>query len=144
MIGAAQIIKALTVNVRHILKVKVNDRDLEEGFDRPSFFIDVDEIDDSELTDEYYYDTYHLELYYFATDSKIGFKELLEVRQKLRAFFSGRIETEEGFGITFDEVTHFINKEDKVLHTTFDVLAVQRIPDKGDEPMIEELEVNIK
>mgnify|MGYP000661392524 FL=1 len=62
----------------------------------------------------------------------------------MRELFSSRIETEEGFGITFDEVTHFINKEDKVLHTTFDVLAVQRIPDNGDEPMIEELEVNIK
>lgn len=143
MIGTANIIKALTINIRNILNVKVNDRDIEEGFERPSFYIDVEEISDEQLTTEYYYDTYHLELYYFASDSKIGFKELLGVREKLRNMFSSRIETEQGFGITFDEVKHYINKADKVLHISFDVLAVQRIPDAGTEPMMEELDVTI-
>lgn len=143
MIILANIIKALTINVRKTLGVKANDRDIEEGFERPSFYIDVDEIEDTTLTDEFTYDTYQLSIYFFAEKREKGFKDVLQAREKLSQLLRNRLETEEGFGFTFDEIKHVINKADKSLITTFSIVAVQRIEDTSDTPMIEELEVRI-
>ena len=145
MITLANIMKAITIEVRNTLGVKANDRDIEEGFDRPSFYLDVDGISDSNIGDEgYRYDTYDLVLYFFAEKRKTGFLDVLNAREKLRELLDSRIECEGGFGITFDDVEHTINKADKSLITKFSVLAVQRKPDTSTEPYMEDLDFNIK
>lgn len=145
MITLANIMKAITIEVRNTLGVKVNDRDIEEGFDRPSFYLDVEDMQDGSIGDEgYRYDTYNLTLYFFAENIKKGFVDIINAREKVRNLLAGRIECEGGFGITFDDVEHTVNMADKTLITRFSVLAVERMPDTSTEPYMDDLNFRIK
>ena len=73
----SHVIKALTVAIRDCLGVEENDRDIEEGYTRPSFFIEVQDIQDSELTDEYTWEDYTIDIYFFAPERETGYIDLL-------------------------------------------------------------------
>ena len=45
MVTSIDVIKALTIQCRSLLGCDVNDRDISEGFDRPSFFVEINDFD---------------------------------------------------------------------------------------------------
>ena len=49
MVTAVDIVKALTIKCRELLGCDVNDRDLSEGFERPSFFIEVVDFKNADI-----------------------------------------------------------------------------------------------
>lgn len=140
----AHVIKALTIAVRDCLGVEENDRDIEEGYKRPSFFIDVSDITDNVFTDEFTVDEYALDVFYFAPERETGFLDLINAREKLSELLRGYLVTDTGTGITFDNVKHRVEKRDKTLVTTFDITIVQRIEDTGMEPLITDLSLGLE
>lgn len=138
----SHVIKALTVAVRDCLGVEENDRDIEEGYTRPSFFIEVQDIQDSELTDEYTWEDYTMDIYYFAPERETGYIDLLHARENLSKLLRDEIVTDTGTGFSCNDVEHRLEKRDKTLITTFTLTIVQKIADEGVEPLIEELAVS--
>ena len=143
ILSVIDIIKSLTLLIEsHFPAYPVNDRDLDEGFSRPSYFIDIDEIRGSSQTTEYVKEESDLQIYFFAEDRYQGFLDLIDVKNKLLALLSVPLPlTDENNQIvahvTFDEtpgknLSITINKADKTLLCTLTSVLVQQLPDESD------------
>ena len=63
MVTAVEIVKALTVKCRELLGCDVNDRDISEGFTRPSFFIEVVDFNNEDIGEILRGDTLNIYIY---------------------------------------------------------------------------------
>lgn len=143
MLSVIDIIKSLTLLIEsHFPAYPVNDRDLDEGFSRPSYFIDIDEIRGSSQTTEYVKEESDLQIYFFAEDRYQGFLDLIDVKNQLLALLSVPLPlTDENdqtvAHVTFDEspgkaLSITINKADKTLLCTLTSVLVQQLPDESE------------
>ena len=82
MITAIDIIKAFTVQCRDLLGCDVNDRDISEGFERPSFFIEIVDFRNEDIGQEIRGDSLNMYIYYFNEKREVGYLRLLEAREK--------------------------------------------------------------
>ena len=73
MYSVIDIIKALSLLIEvRFPAYPVNDRDLTEGFDRPSYFIDVDRVETTDLTAYLMQEESDIVLYFFEEDIQAG------------------------------------------------------------------------
>lgn len=119
--------------------VPVQNTDINEGFQRPCFFLDLESV----VTDRigtYYEDVLSFRLYYFAADTYKGYLDLLKKRDTIINLLQDttRLDPDEesdkyGFVIQADDtIQSSINQNDKVLQISFTVDLVQdddRLPD---------------
>lgn len=140
MVTSIDIIKALTIQCRSLLGCDVNDRDISEGFDRPSFFVEINDFDGDDIGERLKADTYNISISYFNEKRKTGYLELLKSREALREMLAKPIKVSEGFSITADDIPEeTINKADMTYITTFDV-SIRQFRDDIDAPYMEELQ----
>ena len=84
MLSVIDVIKSLTILIQeNFPNYLVNDRDLEEGFERPSFFIDIAEVRGSTKTARYVTEYAELELFMFEKNIYQGFLNLLDAKNKI-------------------------------------------------------------
>ena len=84
MYTVINVIKALSGLIEtNFPEYPVNDRDIEEGFDRPSYFIDIEETVAEHITQYLIRETCQLKLYFFAENNYHGFLALLQMRSQL-------------------------------------------------------------
>ncbi|RGZ81762.1 hypothetical protein DW971_02285 [Veillonella parvula] len=141
MITAVEIVKALTIKCRELLQCDVNDRDISEGFFRPSFFIEVVDFNNEDIGGIIRGDTLNIYIYYFNEKREIGYLNLLKARESLREMLAMPVNVADGFSITASDIVETINKADMSYITNFDVTIYQNRPE-ANAPYMEELSVN--
>ena len=148
MYSVIDIIKALSLLIeRHFPAYPVNDRDLTEGFDRPSYFIDVDRVETSDLTAYLMQEESDIVLYFFEEDNYRGFLKLLQMKNSLVTVLKDPLELTNDDGdtvmhVTLDSLTTTVSKADKALICSFSTVLVQEITDPDhdhDKPLIDTL-----
>lgn len=143
MIGEKEIISA--INRELAIKfpdIERNSKDIEEGFKRPSFFIESDNENYGKIGQSYTDDRLTIRIYYFPSDPKNNRLENMEIKRELVGMFRFSIKVNDDFVIPVDDITSTI--ADKVLIVSFDLRMVQDIVDNQDVPLMEELDFNIK
>ena len=89
MLSVIDIIRALSSCIEsNFPDYPVVDRDLEEGFPRPCYFIDINSVVSESLTHKLVKDTADIEIDFLAEDIYKGFLNLLDVKNKLVKLFS--------------------------------------------------------
>lgn len=140
MISPIDVIKRITklLNAAYP-QIEVTNRDITEGFERPCFFIDLDDVE-TRRVGTYYQDALDLRLYYFATSTRQGYIDLLHKRDDLIRLLQDTTrlsddETDATYGFVVqanDDLHAEISQRDKALQIAFTVLLVQdddRLPD---------------
>ena len=141
MVTAVDIIKTLTVHCRELLGCDVNDRDISEGFERPSFFIEIVDFKNEDIGELLRGDTLNIYIYYFNEKRITGYLDLLKARESIRELLATPLQIIDGYSITADEIVETINKADMTYITNFDVTIYQPRPE-ADAPYMEELAIN--
>ena len=148
MYSVIDIIKALSLLIeKHFPAYPVNDRDLTEGFNRPSYFIDVDRVETSDITAYLMQEESDIVLYFFEEDNYRGFLKLLQMKNSLVTVLKDPLELTNDDGdtvmhVTLDSLTTTVSKADKALICSFSTVLVQEITDPDhdhDKPLIDTL-----
>lgn len=146
MLSVIDIIRALSSCIEsNFPDYPVVDRDLEEGFPRPCYFIDINSVVSESLTHKLVKDTADIEIDFLAEDIYKGFLNLLDVKNKLVKLFSEPLAlTDEGGNViahvVFNDVRTEVIKADKALICNLSTELVQEIEDNVELPLVEELE----
>ena len=149
MLSVIDIIRALSSCIEsNFPDYPVVDRDLEEGFPRPCYFIDINSVVSESLTHKIVKDTADIEIDFLAEDIYKGFLNLLDVKNKLVKLFSEPLAlTDEGGNViahvVFNDVRTEVIKADKALICNLSTELVQEIEDNVELPLIEELEYKV-
>lgn len=119
--------------------LEVNSSDIEEGFKRPCFFIEMSDVEISSLMDKFQEKELEFEILYFPKHPKKNQIDLLEMRDILTKAFV----EEKYFNITDDLIVEAtdvkIFEVDKVLHCEFKIFISEEY-EKTHEHNMEELE----
>lgn len=149
MLSVIDIIRALSSCIEsNFPDYPVVDRDLEEGFPRPCYFIDINSVVSESLTHKLVKDIADIEIDFLAEDIYKGFLNLLDVKNKLVKLFSEPLAlTDEGGNViahvVFNDVRTEVIKADKALICNLSTELVQEIEDNVELPLIEELEYKV-
>ena len=149
MLSVIDIIRALSSCIEsNFPDYPVVDRELEEGFPRPCYFIDINSVVSESLTHKLVKDTADIEIDFLAEDIYKGFLNLLDVKNKLVKLFSEPLAlTDEGGNViahvVFNDVRTEVIKVDKALICNLSTELVQEIEDNVELPLIEDLQANI-
>lgn len=115
---------------------KLIDYDIDEGFEKPAFFINADNIVTSFVATDYIQESSDLEITFFAEDRYSGFLELLDMKNNLTKLFNEPLQLDDNFYVTLLETTSEIFKNDKVLTFSFTANIVNKIErDETDDYM---------
>lgn len=124
-------------------------RDITEGFDRPSFFIDLDNIKSSDFMLEARDHSNTVRIYYFSESKDNNKIELLNMQDDLNELFIENNLITVNKDIKFEVEELEFNVVDKVLHCYFDIRISENYPrDKSsididdEKEMMEVLEVD--
>ena len=149
MLSVIDIIRALSSCIEsNFPDYPVVDRDLEEGFPRPCYFIDINSVVSESLTHKLVKDTADIEIDVLAEFINMGSLSLLDVKNKLVKLFSEPLAlTDEGGNViahvVFNDVRTEVIKADKALICNLSTELVQEIEDNVELPLIEELEYKV-
>lgn len=147
MLSVIDIIRALS----ELIETKypnypVVDMDITEDYPRPSYFIDVDDIETSWVANDYIKESSNLKIIFFAAERYEGFLELLDMKNNLTVLFDDPLyvtNDKEEYYVSLLNTSSDIYKADKVLEFTLRADLIQKVERKETEPYMEELNVNI-
>lgn len=125
----------------------VCDMDIGEDYPRPSYFIDVEDVQTSWVASDYIKETSNIKIVFFAENRYEGFLDLLDMKNNLTLLFDEPLYISNGkedYYVSLLNTNSELYKSDKVL--TFDITAdlIQKVDRVETEPNMEELNVNIK
>lgn len=145
MLTVIDIIRALTgLLEEHFPNYPINDKDEQEGFDRPCYFLDVDRVQTTYETATYFREEADLELAFFAEEIYSGFLDLLKMKAELQVLLTRPLKVADGCHVLFavDQMT--LSNTDKVLLVSLSTQMVQEIAEDNDDlPTIESIEISI-
>lgn len=147
MLSVIDVIRGLTELINtNCPRYKIIDCDVDEGFDRPSFFIDVEDVNTSWVATDYIKESSNIQIVFFAENRYEGFLDLLDMKNNLTVLFDEPLyisdETSEYY-VSLLTTNSDLYKQDKVL--TFNIQAdlIQKIERVDNSPYMEELNCNI-
>lgn len=114
--------------------VEFTTTDIKEGFERPSFFIEIDETNLSLATNLRIKKTVPINLFYFPTSSEKFKIELMEVQDFLENILLDPIQVEES-AILIEDL--YFSKPDGVLKLSFEIETIEAIERIDDSEIIE-------
>lgn len=124
----------------------VVDYDVTEDYPRPSYFIEVDDIETSWVANDYIKESSNLKIVFFAAERYEGFLELLDMKNNLTVMFDDPLYVTDGkseYYVSLLNTASDIYKTDKVLEFTLHADLIQKVERKEIEPYMEELSTNI-
>lgn len=147
MLSVIDIIRALS----ELIEAKypnypVVDMDITEDYPRPSYFIDVDDIETSWVANDYIKESSNLKIIFFAAERYEGFLELLDMKNNLTVLFDDPLYVTNGqdeYYVSLLNTASGIYKADKVLEFTLRADLIQKVERQETEPYMEELSTNI-
>lgn len=149
MLSVIDVIKALTILVEsNFPNYPVNDRDVTEGFERPSYFIDIEEVKTENVTAQHVKETAELVLVFFEQDIYKGFLNLLDMKNELIELLNRPLELTDENGktvahVVFNDVSMTVSNADKALTCTMSSELIQKRADEDEHlPLIDNVEFN--
>ncbi|MBP2027402.1 hypothetical protein J2Z35_001196 [Acetoanaerobium pronyense] len=143
MIKYTDILKAINAKIKEAFPDKeIQSKDITEGFERPSFFIDFSNMAASEMMNYFRNRVTTIVIYYFPSDRYKNRIEILGIQDKLEEIFLDMLKVNEDFIITINETE--ANIVDGILQFSFDLETVEQIERESPEPLIEELDIEIR
>lgn len=147
ILSVIDIIRALSELIEHNYpNYPVVDMDIDEDYPRPSYFIDVEDVNTSWVATDYVKESSNLKIVFFAENRYEGFLDLLDMKNNLTMLFNDPIhvsdETNEYY-VKMLTTTSDLYKQDKVL--TFNIQAdlIQKVERVETQPYMEHLDVNV-
>ncbi len=124
----------------------VVDMDIDEDYPRPSYFIDVEDVNTSWVATDYIKESSNLNIVFFAENRYEGFLNLLDMKNNLTMLFDDPIRVSDGkneYYVKMLTTASELYKQDKVL--TFNIQAdlIQKVERNETQPYMEHLEVNM-
>ncbi len=147
MLTTIDIIRSLTQLINDKCpQYKIIDYDVDEGFEKPAFFIEPEDINTSWVATDYIKESSTLKIVFFAENRYEGFLDLLDMKNILLLAFDDPLYITDGkteYYCTLLTTDSDIYKTDKVL--TFNIQAdlIQKVERKEVKPYMENLETNI-
>lgn len=141
MITYKNILVSLISQIRGTIKgVTVTSNDISEGFERPSFFIDIENVRPENFMNKFSEKTLDIEILYFPKDINKNQLELLEITDMLSKNFidNNYIELEDGLIVEVKNAK--FNTVNKVLHFNFEIFISEEYEEKEYE-LMEEIEL---
>ena len=120
----------------------VVDYDVDEDYPRPSYFIEVENVQTSWVAVDYLQETSDLQITFFAEDRYDGFLELLDMKNNVTTLFSEPLLLDNGYYVSLLETTSEIFKADKVLQFSFSAVIVNKVERTETDFLMEELDYN--
>lgn len=120
--------------------IRVQKNDIEEGIERPCFYIDIKNVDMDNLMSNFDEKNIAFDILYFPKDKKNNTIDLLERQSELSLGFNKNkvIKIDEGYLAEAEKVKLF--EVDKVLHLTFE-LALAEEYEREKKELMEDLKV---
>lgn len=147
MLSVIDIIRALSELIENKYPdYPVVDMDVTENYPRPSYFIEVDDIETSWVANDYIKESSNLKIVFFAAERYEGFLELLDMKNNLTLLFDDPLYVNNGkseYYVSLLNTASDIYKTDKVLEFTLRADLIQKVERKETEPYMEELSTNI-
>lgn len=147
ILSVIDIIRALSELIEHNYpNYPVVDMDIDEDYPRPSYFIDVEDVNTSWIATDYIKESSNLKIVFFAENRYEGFLNLLDMKNNLTMLFDDPIrvsdETNEYY-VKILTTASDLYKQDKVL--TFNIQAdlIQKVERVETQPYMEHLDVNV-
>jgi len=103
--------------------VKIQSNDIQEGYDAPSFFVELDAPRTAQFGSRGRERTIPVIIYYFPSDSHHKQLELLDMQEKLERGFAVHFEIKEGFIVFPMEFT--ATTTDGVLQASFELYTLE-------------------
>ena len=117
----------------------VVDYDVDEDFQRPSYFINVENVHTEWVAVDYVQESSDLEITFFAPNRYEGFLELLDLKNNLTMLFNEPLQITDTFFVTLLETQSELFKNDKVLTFSFTANIVNKIERDETENYMENL-----
>lgn len=141
MTNVIDVIRALSNLIeREYPQYKIIDYDVDEGFDKPAFFIEVENVKTQWVAVDYLEELSDLQIVFFAENRNEGFLELIEMKNHLTQLFNEPLELDNGYFVSLLETTSELFKGDKVLEFSFQVSIVNQIERNETDYLMEELD----
>jgi hypothetical protein len=147
MLSVIDVIKSLSDLISsEYSEYKLIDYDVDEGFEKPCFFIDVEDVNTSWVASDYIKESSTLKIVFFAENRYEGFLDLLDMKNNLTVLFDDPLYITDGkteYHCQMLTTDSDLYKQDKVL--TFNIQAdlIQKVERKEVKPYMENLETNI-
>lgn len=148
MLSVIDVIRGLTELISEKYpNYPVCDMDIDEDYPRPSYFIDVEDVNTSWVATDYIKESSNIQIVFFAENRYEGFLDLLDMKNNLTVLFDEPLhisdETSEYY-VSLLTTNSDLYKQDKVL--TFNVQAdlIQKVEGVDNSPYMEELKCNIE
>lgn len=147
MLSVIDIIRGLSELIsKEYPNYPICDMDIEEDYPRPSYFIDVEDVQTSWEASDYLKESSNIKIVFFAENRYEGFLDLLDMKNNLTILFNDPLLVSDGrteYYVSLLNTNSELFKSDKVL--TFDITAdlIQKIERVENNPNMEELSVNI-
>ena len=147
MLTVIDVIRALSELIEvNYPNYPVVDMDVEEDYPRPSYFIDVEDVQTSWVASDYLKESSNLQIVFFAENRYEGFLDLLDMKNNLAVLFDDPLYITDGKTEYYCQLlttASDIFKQDKVL--TFNIQAdlIQKVERREVKPYMENLETNI-
>lgn len=147
MLNTIDIIRALTQLINDKCpQFQVIDYDVDEGFEKPAFFIEPEDINTSWVASDYIKESSNLKIVFFAENRYEGFLDLLDIKNILILAFDDPLYITDGKTEYYCQMLTTdsdLYKQDKVLTFNIQVDLIQKVERKETKPYMENLETNI-
>lgn len=147
MLSIIDVIRALSELIEsNYPNYPVNDMDIDEDFIRPSYFIDVEDVQTSWVASDYIKESSTLKIVFFAENRYEGFLDLLDMKNNLTILFDDPLYVTDGkteYYVSLLTTDSDLYKQDKVLTFNIQAELIQKVERKEVKPYMENLETNI-
>lgn len=147
MLSVIDIIRSLSELIeKNYPNYPVVDMDIDEDYPRPSYFIDVEDVQTSWEASDYLKESSNIKIVFFSENRYEGFLDLLDMKNNLTILFNDPLLVSDGetdYYVSLLNTNSELYKSDKVL--TFDITAdlIQKVDRVETQPNMEYLDINI-
>lgn len=148
MLSVIDVIRGLTELISEKYpNYPVCDMDIDEDYPRPSYFIDVEDVNTSWVATDYIKESSNIQIVFFAENRYEGFLDLLDMKNNLTVLFDEPLyisdETSEYY-VSLLTTNSDLYKQDKVLTFNIQAELIQKVERVDNIPYMEQLECNIE
>ena len=140
---AVDIIKAVSGLIETEFGAPPATKDIREGFDRPCFFVEPNQIR-HEKAGDMSDDTTGIRIYYFSARTQTGYLDLLQKQAELQDLLDAPIQVSEDFYLFPEDAVFDIQREDMTLVAEFTVENIQLMQDTDESELMGEIEINLR
>lgn len=147
MLSVVDVIRSLTQLISDKYpQYDVIDYDVNENFQKPSFFIEPEDVQTSWVASDYIKESSNIKIVFFAENRYEGFLELLDMKNNLTVLFDDPLLISDGeteYYVSLETTESDLYKSDKVLTFNIQSDLIQKVKREENNPYMENLEVNI-